>query len=73
MKAVIVVVGTGSEIVRMAPIVRSLKKNETEFTFVHCGQHYDYNMSQRFIENLELPSPNFSFKVRAFSPGAPAD
>ena len=69
MKSVMVVVGTRPEIVKMAPIVRALRRTEVPFTFVHCGQHYDYNMSQQFIENLELPSPDFSFKIRTSSPG----
>jgi UDP-N-acetylglucosamine 2-epimerase (non-hydrolysing) len=64
-----VIVGTRPEIVKMAPIVRALKKAAVPFTFVHCGQHYDYNMSQQFIEDLELPAPDFSFKLRAASPG----
>jgi UDP-N-acetylglucosamine 2-epimerase (non-hydrolysing) len=64
-----VVVGTRPEIVKMAPVVRTLNKREIQFTFVHCGQHYDYNMSQQFIEDLELPSPDFSFKIRTVSPG----
>jgi UDP-N-acetylglucosamine 2-epimerase (non-hydrolysing) len=69
MQPVMVVVGTRPEIVKMAPVVRALKKTKTPFTFVHCGQHYDYNMSQQFIENLELPAPDFSFKIRSSSPG----
>jgi len=69
MKTAMVVVGTRPEIVKMAPLVRAFEKNGTPFTFVNCGQHYDYNMSQQFIENLELPSPNWSFRVRASSPG----
>ncbi len=64
-----VVVGTRPEIIKMAPLIRAFNKNKTPFTFVHCGQHYDYNMSQQFIENLKLPSPDWSFKVRASSPG----
>jgi UDP-N-acetylglucosamine 2-epimerase (non-hydrolysing) len=70
MKTVMVVVGTRPEIIKMAPIIRALKKNQIPFSLVHCGQHYDYNMSQQFIENLELPPPNFSFKIRTSSPGA---
>ena len=38
MKPVMVVVGTRPEIVKMAPVVRALKKHEVPFTFVHCGQ-----------------------------------
>jgi UDP-N-acetylglucosamine 2-epimerase (non-hydrolysing) len=69
LKPVMVVVGTRPEIIKMAPIVRALKKSKISFLFVHCGQHYDYNMSQQFIENLELPTPDYVLKVRASSPG----
>ena len=64
-----VVVGTRPEIIKMAPIVRALKKSRLPFLFIHCGQHYDYNMSQQFIEDLELPIPDYALKVRASSPG----
>ena len=64
-----IVVGTRPEIIKMAPVVRALKERSLPYVFVHCGQHYDYNMSQQFIEELELPAPNIGFKVRAYSPG----
>jgi UDP-N-acetylglucosamine 2-epimerase (non-hydrolysing) len=54
----------------MAPIIRALKKAKLPSVFVHCGQHYDYNMAQQFIENLDLPTPDYSFKIEASSPGA---
>jgi len=69
MKPVMVVVGTRPEIVKMAPVIKALKRNGVPFTFVHCGQHYDYNMSQQFIEELELPLPDYGFKVKAASAG----
>jgi len=69
MKTVMVVVGTRPEIIKMAPIVRALQKNKIPTFFVHCGQHYDYNMAQQFIEELELPQPDYAYKFRACSPG----
>jgi UDP-N-acetylglucosamine 2-epimerase (non-hydrolysing) len=69
MKTVMVVAGTRPEIIKMAPIVRALQKNKIPITFVHCGQHYDYNMAQQFIEDLELPLPDYTFKINASSPG----
>ena len=69
MKTVMVVVGTRPEIIKMAPIVRALKKNRIPLTFVHCGQHYDYNMAQQFIEELELPPPDYGYKVKVASAG----
>src|SRR4030043_2394986 len=70
MKEIMVVVGTRPEIVKMAPVIRALQKTRIPTTFVHCGQHYDYNMAQQFIEELELPLPDYAYKVKANSPGA---
>jgi UDP-N-acetylglucosamine 2-epimerase (non-hydrolysing) len=69
MKAVMVVVGTRPEIIKMAPVIRALQKKSIPFIFVHCGQHYDYNMSQQFIDELELPSPNYGYRLKAYSQG----
>jgi len=69
MKEIMVVAGTRPEIIKMAPVLRALHKNGTPSIFVHCGQHYDYNMSQQFIENLELPIPDYKFTVKTKSQG----
>jgi UDP-N-acetylglucosamine 2-epimerase (non-hydrolysing) len=69
-KPVVVVAGTRPEIIKMAPIIRALNKAKLPSVFVHCGQHYDYNMAQQFIENLELSAPDYSLKIEASSPGA---
>jgi UDP-N-acetylglucosamine 2-epimerase (non-hydrolysing) len=70
MKPVVVVTGTRPEIIKMAPIIRALKKAQLPHLFVHCGQHYDYNMAQQFIENLELAAPGHWLKIEVASPGA---
>jgi UDP-N-acetylglucosamine 2-epimerase (non-hydrolysing) len=64
-----VIAGTRPEIVKMAPVIRALEAKSLPYIFVHCGQHYDYNMSQQFIEELELPQPHYGFKVKAYAPG----
>jgi UDP-N-acetylglucosamine 2-epimerase (non-hydrolysing) len=69
MKTAMVVVGTRPEIIKMAPIIRALKKNKIPSIFVHCGQHYDYNMSQQFIDDLELPKPDYGYALKAYSQG----
>ena len=70
MKPVMVVVGTRPEIVKMAPIIRVLKVKHVSFIFAHCGQHYDYNVSHQFIEELCLPDPDYGYTVRAYSQGS---
>jgi UDP-N-acetylglucosamine 2-epimerase (non-hydrolysing) len=69
-KPIVVVTGTRPEIIKMAPIIRALKKAALPHLFVHCGQHYDYNMAQQFIENLELAAPDHWLKIDSASPGA---
>lgn len=69
MKQVVVVAGTRPEIIKMAPIMRALNKVKLPSLFVYCGQHYDHNMSQLFIDDLELDTPDYSIKVRASSSG----
>jgi len=69
MDASMIVVGTRPEIVKMAPVVRAFEAKGLPYVFVHCGQHYDYNMSQQFIEELELPKPDYGFMVKASLPG----
>jgi len=64
----LILVGTRPEIVKMAPIVRLLTQAKKDFVFVHTGQHYDYNMSLQFIEELRLPRPDFGLPVRTRNP-----
>jgi len=70
MKSLMAVVGSRPEIIKMAPVVTALLKSKIPLIFTHCGQHYDYNMSQQFIEELELPIPDYEYKVKAHSQGA---
>jgi UDP-N-acetylglucosamine 2-epimerase (non-hydrolysing) len=65
---ILVGVGTRPEIIKMAPIIRVLRSRSVPFVFLHCGQHYDYNMSQQFIEELSLPPPAFGYKIHPASP-----
>jgi UDP-N-acetylglucosamine 2-epimerase (non-hydrolysing) len=65
---IMLVVGTRPEVIKMAPVMDGLRKIKASFVFVHTGQHYDYNMSRKMIEDLRLPSPDYSFKLRISSP-----
>jgi UDP-N-acetylglucosamine 2-epimerase (non-hydrolysing) len=50
---------------KIAPLLRAIDKynasskvNSIEPLLVHTGQHYDYEMSQVFFQDLELPEPD---------------
>lgn len=52
----------------MAPVVRALQGHEQLFVLFHSGQHYDYYLSQTFIEELKLPKPNYSYEIKKATP-----
>lgn len=66
---VAVVVGTRPEIIKMAPVYFALKKARIQPRLVHSGQHYDYQMSEVFFKELELPQPDAFLGVGSGYPG----
>ncbi|MFH1056953.1 MAG: UDP-N-acetylglucosamine 2-epimerase (non-hydrolyzing) [Candidatus Micrarchaeota archaeon] len=58
-----VVVGTRPEIMKMAPVVWELERRGIEFKLVHTGQHYDFNMSKVFFDELEFRKPDAFLEV----------
>lgn len=61
---VFLVAGARPNFMKIAPLYREvLCRPEIECKIVHTGQHYDYEMSQAFFEDLELPKPHFFLDV----------
>ena len=57
---VLLVAGARPNFMKIAPVYReALKHHPVDCRIVHTGQHYDYEMSQAFFEDLELPQPDF--------------
>ncbi|MEW5985870.1 MAG: UDP-N-acetylglucosamine 2-epimerase (non-hydrolyzing) [Chloroflexota bacterium] len=54
------VVGARPNYMKTAPIMAVMGRYPADFdqVLVHTGQHYDYNMSKVFFEDLEMPPPN---------------
>lgn len=46
------IAGTRPELVKIAPIAKKLKRSK--YRLVFTGQHYDYNMSVQFMEELDI-------------------
>jgi UDP-N-acetylglucosamine 2-epimerase len=54
----IVVVGTRPEIIKLSSVVDALSRQSgVDLRFIHTGQHYDWDMSREFFEELRLPDP----------------
>ena len=57
---VLLIAGARPNFMKIAPVYReALKHDQMECKIVHTGQHYDYEMSQAFFEDLEIPKPAF--------------
>jgi len=56
---VFLIAGARPNFMKIAPIYREAKKRNIDCKIVHTGQHYDYEMSQAFFDDLELPEPNY--------------
>lgn len=61
---IICVAGARPNFMKIAPLMRELKKHENVEAFlVHTGQHYDKNMSESFFRDLDIPSPDVNLEV----------
>lgn len=58
------VVGNRPQFVKLAPLLRALRKHRNvRSVVIHSGQHYDFAMSQVFFEQLGLPTPAYNLGV----------
>lgn len=64
-KRVILVAGARPNFMKIAPIWLEMIRFRSHFMpiILHTGQHYDYEMSKVFFEDLDLPEPNYLLGV----------
>jgi len=63
------IVGARPNFMKIAPIVREMRRRERDFQplIVHTGQHYDVAMSDSFFNDLGMPQPDFHLEVGSHS------
>ena len=58
-----IIAGTRPELIKFAPLLKLISKDpDFSLLFIHAGQHYDYNMSKIFLDELNLPLPNINIE-----------
>ena len=57
------VVGARPNFIKLWPVYEAAEKVGAEQTIVHTGQHYDYEMSKMFFDELHLPQPDVNLNV----------
>ncbi len=59
---IVTVVGARPQFIKAAVVSHELRMKHQEI-LVHTGQHYDYNMSEQFFEELDIPKPIYNLGI----------
>lgn len=64
MKKIVTVLGARPQFIKAAAVSRAISREPKLIEFiVHTGQHYDYNMSDLFFEELKIPKPYVNLHI----------
>ncbi len=59
---IVTVVGARPQFIKAAVVAYELRKKHTEI-MIHTGQHFDYNMSGQFFNELDIPDPDYNLGI----------
>jgi len=65
---IISVIGTRPQFIKYAIISNELRKNNHEI-LIHTGQHYNFEMSKLFFNQLQIPKPDYNLGIGSASYG----
>lgn len=58
------IVGTRPNLIKEKMIQEGLKFHpDIDWTLIHTGQHYNYEMSQVFFDSLDIPQPKYFLRI----------
>lgn len=70
-RKIVSIIGARPQFVKAAVLSRALRNtNEVEEILIHTGQHFDYNMSEVFFEEMEIPKPKYNLGINGNTHGA---
>jgi UDP-N-acetylglucosamine 2-epimerase len=63
------IVGARPQFIKVKPLIDELKKEKCKHILIHTGQHYDYEMSKIFFDELDIPKPDYNLEIGSHSHG----
>jgi UDP-N-acetylglucosamine 2-epimerase (non-hydrolysing) len=63
-----VITGTRPEIIKMYPIMKVFDSRSIDYRYIHTGQHYDYKLFLKFIEEFGIRKPDYSISINKSNP-----
>ncbi len=67
-RKIALITGTRPEIIKLYPLMYLFDQKGIDYTFIHTGQHHDYNLFLNFIKEFKIRKPDYSIKL-----GNPSD
>lgn len=67
---IVSIVGARPQFIKIAPLHQAMNRQKRiVHVIIHTGQHYDYEMSKIFFDDLNIPEPNYNLSVGSASQG----
>jgi UDP-GlcNAc3NAcA epimerase len=63
------IVGARPQFIKASSVSKALRQSKLQEFMIHTGQHYDYEMSRVFFNEMELPEPDLNLEVGSGSHG----
>jgi UDP-N-acetylglucosamine 2-epimerase (non-hydrolysing) len=55
--------GTRPQIIKCVPVIRECLRRNVQLELINTGQHYDFKLSQIFMQELEVPDPKYNLGI----------
>lgn len=56
------IIGARPQFIKVAPLQNEISKRH-DHLLIHTGQHYDYELSKVFFEELSIPDPDYNLEI----------
>ena len=66
---ILTIIGARPQFIKASPISSAIKREHINEVIVNTGQHYDFNMSDIFFKDLDIPKAKYNLKIGSNSHG----